>query len=71
MRRIARYFCLVAAVGSVVLLAGMIWLWVRSYRGPEQVMWQTSGGRLFNIISGHGTVDFLVIPRWPQVEETR
>src|SRR5439155_1805666 len=70
-RRIVRHFYLVVAVGSVVLLAGMIWLWVRSYQGPEHVMWQTRGGRLFNVISGHGTVDFLVIPRWPQVEKTR
>src|SRR5882672_4080048 len=70
-RRMARHFYLVAAVGSVVLLAGMICLWVRSYLGPEQVMWQTRGGRLFNVISGHGTVDFLTIPRWPQVEEMR
>src|SRR5438046_196666 len=70
-RRIARHFYLVAAVGSVLLLTGMIWLWVRSYRGPEHVIWQMRGGRLFNVISGHGTVDFLTIPRWPQVEETR
>ena len=62
---------MVGAMGTMLLLVGVIWLWVRSYRGPEQVMWQTSGGRLFNVISGHGTMDFLVIPRWPQVEETR
>src|SRR5438477_1558968 len=70
-RRVAGHFYLVAAVGAVVLCAAMIWLWVRSYRGPEQVIWQTSSGRLFNVISGHGTVDFLMIPRWPQVEQTR
>jgi hypothetical protein len=68
---LARHLLLVAALASVLLCAGMIWLWVRSYQGPEQVMWQTKSGRLFNVISGHGTVDFLVIPRWPQVEEMR
>jgi len=49
----------------------MIWLWVRSYYGPDTVMWQSGSGRLFRVISGHGTVDFQVIAHWPQVEETR
>ena len=71
MRKLLRHLLLLASILCLLLCAGATWLWVRSYRGPEQVMWQTSGGRLFNVISGHGTVDFLVIPRWPQVEETR
>jgi len=67
-RRVARHFYLVAASASMLLCIAMTWRSVRSYRGPEHVIWQTRGGRLFNVISGHGTVDFLTIPRWPQVE---
>jgi hypothetical protein len=30
--------------------------------------WGGNGRRFYKVISGHGTVDFLVIPRWPQEE---
>ena len=70
-RNVPRHLRLFASILSLLLCAGTIHLWVRSYQGPEHVIWQTRGGRLFNVISGHGTVDFLTIPRWPQVEETR
>jgi hypothetical protein len=70
-RRLIRHLLLCCSALLLFMCAAMIWLWVRSYQGPDTVMWQSRSGRLFQVISGHGTVDFLVIPRWPQVEQTR
>ena len=71
MRRLFRHLLLFTSALPLLLCAATIWLWVRSYQGPEYVMYQTSGGRLFQATSGHGTFDFLVIPRWPETEEPR
>ncbi len=71
MRRVIPKLLLFGMAVSLLMCGAMVWLWVRSYQGPDTVMWQSSSGRLFHVISGHGTVDFLVIPRWPQVEQAR
>src|SRR4051812_20480070 len=71
MRRILRHFWLAVSIVSLLLCAATIWLWVRSYRGPDYVEYGGKDRMLVKVISGHGTLDFLVIPRWPQWEEFR
>lgn len=71
MRRLIRYLLLVFSFSSLLLCAAMVVLWVRSYLGPDYVEYGGNGKWLIKIISGHGTVDFLIIPRWPQEEEFR
>jgi len=66
-----RHLYLIPLVLSLLLFAATIWLWVRSYQGPDELTWQTQSGRLYELISGHGTFDILCIPRWPQKEGTR
>jgi len=70
-RRLAQHFLLVGAVASTLLLLGVMWLWMRNLRGVDFVEYGGNGKWLVKVISGHGTVDFLVIPRWPQEEEFR
>ena len=70
-RRLARHLLVVGAAASTVLLVAVLWLWVRSHDGPDYVEYGGNGKWLVKVISGHGTVDFVVIPRWPQGEEFR
>jgi hypothetical protein len=37
----------------------------------DYVEYGGNGKWLMKVISGHGTLDFLIIPRWPQEEELR
>jgi hypothetical protein len=55
----------------MLLLVAVMWLWVRSHQGPDYVEYGGNGRWLLKVISGHGTMDFLVIPRWPQEEKFR
>jgi hypothetical protein len=71
MRRLARHLLICVAIFLLGLCAATLWLWVRSHRGPDYVEYGGNGKWLMKVISGHGTMDFLVIPRWPQEEEFR
>ncbi|HEV8607350.1 MAG TPA: hypothetical protein VGQ99_18580 [Tepidisphaeraceae bacterium] len=60
-----------ATVLSLLMCGATVWLWVRSYQGPDYVEYGGKGRMFYKVISGHGTVDFVVILRWPQWEEFR
>jgi hypothetical protein len=62
---------MVGAVVSTLLLLAVSWLWVRNLRGVDYVEYGGNGKWLMKVISGHGTLDFLIIPRWPQKEHLR
>ena len=64
---------IIPGVGVVALLACVMVavLWWRSYQGPEYVHWTSEKQRHVSVISGHGTVDVLVIRHWPQEAEFR
>src|SRR5712671_6350329 len=49
----------------------MVWLWVRSYQGPDWISFTSKNHVCIHVISGHGTIEVLVIPRWPQQAELR
>ena len=62
---------MVGAVASMLLLVAVVWLWVRNLDRVDYVEYGGNGKWLMKVISGHGTLDFLVSPRWPQDEEFR
>ena len=71
MSRIWRWSVLLTGIVSGVLCACTIWLWVRSYGGPDYVQYVSSDQWSLSLISGHGTLDVLVIPEWRQDPEFR
>src|SRR6185295_16167138 len=70
-RRLIRYLHLAGAMVSLLLLIAVSWLWVRNRWQVDYVEYGGNGKWLMKVISGHGTLDFLIIPRWPQEEEFR
>jgi len=71
MRRSLRVFRLCVTVVSLLLCAVACLLWVRSYSGPDYVQFVSRDQWALSVISGHGTVDVLVIPDWRQDPEFR
>jgi hypothetical protein len=71
MRRLFRYLLALVSFSSLLLCALTAWLWVRNLWGVDYVEYGGNGKWLVKLISGHGTLDFLIIPRWPQEEEFR
>lgn len=64
---------IVPGVGALSLLL-CVWtgvLWWRSYHGPDYLHWTSEKRWHVSVISGHGTVDVLVIRYWPQEAEFR
>jgi hypothetical protein len=70
-RRLIRHLLFCCLALSLLMGAAMVWLWVRSYQGPDYVEYGGKDRMLYKVISGHGTMDFLIIPRWPQEERFR
>src|SRR5687767_6849233 len=71
LKPMARHLLLVCAAASTLLLLAVLWLWLRNLRQVDYVEYGGNGKWLMKVISGHGTLDFLIIPRWPQEEEFR
>ena len=54
---------------SLLLCVAVCGLWVRSYLGPDYVHYTSPRQWCLSVISGHGTLDILYIPHWPQDPE--
>jgi hypothetical protein len=56
---------------SLLWCVAAVVLWVRSHAGPDYVDYVSPNRWALTVISGHGTVDVLVIPDWRQDPEFR
>ena len=71
MPRLRRAGLFLLALLSLLALSATLLLWHRSHRGPDYVHYTSSRQFAVSLISGHGTIDVLVIPRWAQEPELR
>ena len=64
-----RLFTLLSAL-SLLLCAAVVVLWVRGARDGDQFIF-TTGGRLWWIMSGRGTIKVICVRQWPGPERFR
>ena len=71
MRKVTGVLVPAAGLLFVLLCAYTALMWWRSYQGPDYLHYTSERQWALSVISGHGTVDVLVIRHWPQEAEFR
>jgi hypothetical protein len=66
-----RHLLTLGSAISLLICAAACVFWVRSYAGPDYLHYVSRDQWALSVISGHGTVDVLVIPTWRQDPEFR
>jgi hypothetical protein len=70
-QRMKRRLLTLLTLLSLLPAMAVVVLWVRSHAGPDYLHYVSARHWSLSVISGHGTVDVLVIPDWRQDPELR
>jgi hypothetical protein len=70
-KKVLRHLLIVLSFVMLLMCVATVWLWVRGNQGPDVIHYTSENNLSLTLISGHGTIDVCVIPRWPQEAEFR